>query len=184
MTNALHSSKSNEWYTPSWIVKMIHEVLGQVDLDPASSLVANQRIKAKRIFTQNDDSLNLTWSTEPQTIYLNPPGGKIGNKSQTALFWQKLIDFRNQGLLTEAIFMGFSLEHMAVTQGCTDSICNFPVCIPRKRIKFVSPSGESNSPTHSNVICYLPSLKDNTRLFTEVFSEIGAIMLPSQPATK
>jgi hypothetical protein len=180
MTNIQLSSRSDEWYTPPYIIDLVHEVIPQIDLDPASSIQANETIKANRILTRADDALSCEWSNIPLTIYLNPPGGKLGNKSNVTLFWQKLMKLRSDGLLQEAIFMGFSLENLQVTQGldCL-AIANFPIVIPAKRIKFVSPQGEYNSPTHSNVIAYIPGIDNNTSLFKQVFSQIGLIMHPS-----
>ena len=182
MSNIQLSCKSDEWYTPTYLIDLVKQVIPHIDLDPASSVRANSYIDAAKIFTRKDDSLNQCWGTLPTSIYLNPPGGKIGNKSQTALFWQKLMTFRAEGLLSEAIFMGFSLEQLAVSQSCTYSLCNFPLVIPRKRIKFVSPEGQFNSPTHSNVIVYVPGINNSTSRFKEVFKDLGSIMLPNTPA--
>ncbi|MFA9201952.1 MAG: hypothetical protein ACEQSC_00170 [Candidatus Nanopelagicaceae bacterium] len=153
-----------------------------IDLDPASCISANKTIEAKVIITRKLDSFSIPWAYphRPVSIYLNPPGGKTGSKSNVQLFWDKLMATRDSGLLEHAIFMGFSLENLQVTQGGESklSICDFPVVIPSKRIKFISPDGQFNSPTHSNVIAYIPGLTNNTGLFKEVFSPIGAIMYP------
>lgn len=176
MSNIQHSSRSDEWYTPKHIVDLVQNVMPIIDLDPASSEAANKSIKATRIITTN--SLDVPWATTPVSVYLNPPGGKIGNRSKTALYWQKLIDLKNSGLLTEAIFMGFSLEHLAVTQACSESMCDFPIVVPRRRICFVSPDGNYSQPTHSNVIVYVPGLANNTSVFKDVFSSLGACLHP------
>ncbi len=182
MSNIQLSSRSDEWYTPSYIIDRVHQVIGLPDLDPASSAAANQVIQAKKYFTRENNALEQTWANQPVSVFLNPPGAKLGNKSITALFWQKLMDLRAKGLLSEAIFMGFSLEHLAVTQGCTYSVGHFPIIIPAKRIRFVSPQGTFNSPTHSNVIAYIPGIENNTQAFKAVFGDLGIIMHPDQPA--
>lgn len=175
MSNIQHSSRSDEWYTPAYLVELAREVLGEIELDPASSEAANKTVRAKRYLTEQDDALSCCWTKTPVSIYINPPGGKLGNKSMTALFWQRLLDVRCAGLLDHAVFMGFSLEHLAVTQGCTQSMVEFPFCIPAKRIRFVSPDGCFNSPTHSNVIVYVPGLTNVTSRFKEIFSQLGAV---------
>jgi hypothetical protein len=182
MTNIQLSSRSDQWFTPHYIIDMVHEVIGKPDLDPASDARANEYIQAKRFINAEENALVSVWAKQPVSVYINSPGGKLGNKSLTALFWQKLMNLRADGLLSEAIFMGFSLEHLAVTQSCTYSICNFPIVIPRRRIRFVSPEGDYNSPTHSNVICYIPGIENNTQTFKKVFGELGAIMNPDMPA--
>jgi hypothetical protein len=180
MPNIQHSSLTANWFTPFYLVKKVHQVIGIPDLDPASCEKANQAIKAKRIFTKKDNALNQNWQqSTPISIYLNPPGGKQSNKSLASLFWQKLVNLRDAQMLEEAIFLGFSIEHLAVTQSCSMSICDFPICIPKKRIKFVSPEGNFSSPTHSNVIAYVPGILDNTSTFKQVFSDLGKVLQPS-----
>lgn len=71
--SALHSSETYEHLTPIHIVEAMHEVLGEVELDPASSKFANKTIKAKRIYTQEDNGLIKPWRAK--TLFLNPPGG-------------------------------------------------------------------------------------------------------------
>jgi hypothetical protein len=177
MTSIQLSSRSEEWYTPPYVIALVHKVLGTIDLDPASSEQANKVVRATRIITKN--SLTAEWTEGvPVSVYLNPPGGKVGNKSNTALFWQKLMDLRDSGMLEHAIFMGFSLEHLSVTQSCSLSLCDFPIVIPKRRIKFVSPEGLFNSPTHSNVIAYVPGLTNNTTQFKHTFGVLGKGMFP------
>ncbi len=179
MTNIQLSSRTDDWHTPKYIIDMVREVIPFIELDPASSEEANEVVQAETFYTEEQDALSLTWSKHPVTIYLNSPGGKKGNKSMTGLFWDKLMRHRDAGLVSEAIFMGFSLEHLAVTQAYEPSLCDFPFCIPRKRIRFVSPEGNFNSPTHSNVIAYIPGVDNNTSKFKKVFSQLGKIMHPS-----
>jgi hypothetical protein len=57
-----------EWYTPAEYVDLAQEVvLGKIDLDPASSALAQQTVKAKQFFTAADDGL----AKEPQTRHGN-----------------------------------------------------------------------------------------------------------------
>lgn len=52
---------SHEWYTPQRYIEAAREVLGGIDLDPASSALANETVKAARYFTIDDDGLSKTW---------------------------------------------------------------------------------------------------------------------------
>ena len=82
--NPHHSSASDEWYTPAVLCEMIKRVLGNIDLDPASSPEANKYLQASRIITREQDGLDTPWEYDgiqkTHTVYLNPPGGKRGNK--------------------------------------------------------------------------------------------------------
>jgi hypothetical protein len=75
--NIKHSSESNEFYTPSYLVEAAREVFGGFDVDPATTPLANERIRAKRIFTKADNGYLLPWG-EPGSglvAFVNPPGG-------------------------------------------------------------------------------------------------------------
>lgn len=172
--NIQHSSRTDRWFTPAQIILMIKQVLGEIDLDPASEELANKPIGAKRIITEKEDGLETEWPPGC-TVYLNPPGSKRNNKSMSALFWEKLMEYRRLGGLKHAIYMGFSLEQLAITQKYHDKkMIEFPLCIPSSRIKFVNPAIEKHSPSHSNVIVYVPGSLDKTDEFIEIFLDIGA----------
>ena len=78
MSNILHSSETNEWYTPPEVMGLVRAFLGgPVDLDPASCEVANRFVAAERYYTEEDDGLSLPWDGE--RVYNNPPyGGGTG----------------------------------------------------------------------------------------------------------
>lgn len=54
-------SGSDEYFTPVEIVQSARKVMGGIDLDPASSLAANEKVQAGRIFTLADDGLKQQW---------------------------------------------------------------------------------------------------------------------------
>jgi hypothetical protein len=145
-------------------------VLGSIDLDPASSHWANGRVRASSFYTEEENGLEQPWYGR---VFLNPPGGKVGNKSKTGLFWRKLMEELPN--LKGAIFMGFSLECMQTTQNYSDkSVLDFPVCVPSRRLRFVTPGGVGAAPSHSNVIVYVPGSEDHTERFFRAFRDIGA----------
>lgn len=65
-----------EYYTPPAIIAAAYLVLGTIDLDPASSATANERVKAVRIFTKADDGLQQEWHGK---VWMNHPFGKKVN---------------------------------------------------------------------------------------------------------
>lgn len=175
--NVQHSSRTDKWWTPLDILERVHMVVGPITLDPASSLEANERVRAQNIITEEQDGLTTPWAAG--SLFLNPPGGKLGNKSKTALFWKRLMEHRETGKLTHAIFLAFSAEALQNTQGkgC-QAIGEFPFMVPSSRIKFDRPAGceQKTQPSHSNVIVYVPGTIDNRGLFYEAFKDMGTII--------
>lgn len=176
MMNIRHSSRTDEWYTPPWLTKQIVHFFRDVDFDPASSTNGNRYLKAKSILTKKDDALQVDWPA-CGTLFLNPPGGKVGNKSKAALFWQKLMRAKEDCKFAHAIFLAFSLEQLQTTQGkdCK-SIGEFTFCVPRKRIRFYDCYWNAGpAPSHSNMIVYVPGTVDETGRFINMFETIGDI---------
>lgn len=93
----LNQSESVEWYTPARYVEAARNLLGGIDLDPASCRAANKIVKASMFFTPEiiplgDDSPGITadgltepWHVEgaidegalPARVFLNPPYGRL-----------------------------------------------------------------------------------------------------------
>ena len=174
MSNVQHSSRSDMWYSPLSVIMLAQQVLGHIDLDPASDEHGNARVGAQYFITREQDGLVSPWI--PGTIFLNPPGGKLKNRSIAALFWWKLMTHLESGQLTHGIFMGFSVEQLAVTQKYHSlSMLDFPICVPRDRIHFDGVDAAAQAPSHSNVIVYVPGTTDKTDLFVETFSKLGKV---------
>lgn len=140
-----HLSESTEHYTPAYIVGAARRTFGEIDLDPASSKEANHLIKAKKIFTRQDNGLKKTWHGR---IFLNPPGGLCDDQGRKVIrgsahrlpctqsgacglepghthkrvtssakkWWEKLAREYVQGRVKSAIFIGFSIEVLQTTQ--------------------------------------------------------------------
>lgn len=65
------SSGATSYGTPGAIVDAAREVMGGIELDPASAEWANRRVGAVRYFTVEDDGLSLGW--QARTVWLNHP---------------------------------------------------------------------------------------------------------------
>lgn len=193
--NAQHLSLSDSWMTPDDVLERVRNTLGGIDLDPASSEAANERVKATTYFTEQDNGLLLSWTWfEKETskwiktgsVFCNPPGGKfpkghaLGGQGKTGLFWDKLMRERQAGHIKHAVFLFFSLEGLSNNQGYGSlSPTRFPVCIPKKRTRFLPPTGvKAGSPTHANAIVYVPGYLDETRKFWLEFQSLGDVMRP------
>ena len=149
MSNVKHSSKSNEHYTPPEVVEAARATLGRIDLDPASCERANLRVQATRIYTIENSGLGRPWSGR---VFLNPPGGR----GMAKRWWSSLAENYQWGTVECAIFIGFTLEILQTTQGLAREIpspLDFPLCVPAKRLAYITPSGEvGDSPPHASVI--------------------------------
>lgn len=187
-TAARHSSDSAEWYTPSDYVEAARQVLGVIDLDPASHEEANTIVRAGRFYTAEDNGLVQPWHGR---VFVNPPGGTDARGDRLVpQFWQKLVGDWITHQIDAAIWIGFSLEQLQSLQGPhIPSPVNYPLCIPSRRIAFVenaakqaerfarltalgkTPSKRS-SPSHAGYVCYLGPA---TATFVRVFRAFGAV---------
>lgn len=142
--NVKHSSGTNEQYTPLEVIAAAREVLERIDLDPASSHLANTRVQADRIFTEADGADTFTNPWEGR-VWMNPPGGVtnivkgVGVRSNPVLFWRKLIYEWQNERVEMAITLGFTLEVLQTTQNTDLPMLRFPLCIPRRRLVFDTP---------------------------------------------
>lgn len=147
-TNIKHSSETNEHYTPDHILEAVRKVFGGIDLDPATSVLANQRVQATKIFTAEDgeETLRADWKGR---VFLNPPGGRklvipdTGHFSNPALFWSKLMFEWKAENTWAAIVVGFTIEVLQTSQRELEyPMLRFPFCVPRERIDFNVPRQE------------------------------------------
>lgn len=164
--------------TPPHIVELVHEVLGGIDLDLASDAEANKTVRAKSFCSVNSQT---PMPAIPQSMFCNPPGGKVNGKSQAIIFWDKLLELRRRGFVSHAIFLAFNINSLCVSQdGVRDHMLDFPTCIPRDRIKFVHPDPLviKEHPARHNAIIYVPGMVDKTSLFWKHFNHLGDIVVP------
>jgi ParB family chromosome partitioning protein len=171
--NVFHSSESDSWGTPGAYIEAARKVLGRIDLDPASSAHWNQTVGATRFYDMHDFALEQDWRG---SVFMNPPGGKDGNKSVSGEFWRKLMRERHAGHIAHAIVVAFNLNALQQTQDTMlPSMCEFPFCVPGSRVKYVKATGKAESPPHASAFVYVPGNLDETVKFRNVFSRFGAI---------
>jgi len=157
-------SGENEWYTPEQYLTAARKVLGAIDLDPASSEIANQAVRAARFFSMDDDGLDKPWAGR---IWMNPPY----SQPHIARFAAKLVEETQSGNVSEAIALTHNYTDTAwfhALAGACDALC-----FTRGRIGFLSPDGRRAAPTQGQAFFYFGP---RPSLFAEVFASIGLVL--------
>lgn len=155
----------NEWYTPTEHIDAARRVMGGIDLDPASSDIANRTVKAAVYYNIEQDGLSRQWGGR---VWMNPPYAQpfIMN------FAAKLVDEFESGRVEEAI----SLTHNYTDTAWFHLAANAAsaICFTRGRIGFLSPTGQRAAPTQGQAFFYYGA---NVRRFAEEFGGFGLIMV-------
>lgn len=162
----INASTNNEWYTPRPFLDAAHEVMGGIDLDPASNPLANKTVRATRYFTIHDDGFTQPWQGR---VWMNPPYGTHEGESNQARWSRRLIEAYRAGDVSEAIM----LVNAVTGNGWFSPLKEFPICFPDGRIRFYNAETEAGQPTHGNALVYLGP---NVARFVRVFSQFGAVM--------
>lgn len=164
--DALHLSMTNEWYTPPAYIRAARKVLGTIDVDPASSRIANQVVQATTWYDESTNGLGRPWLGR---IWLNPPYGYNGptrQKSNVGDWISWLLEQYRQGITIEAIL----LVNATTEKRWFDALWAYPICFARVRISFYRPDGSAGRPPHANAFVYLGPHEER---FFQVFDTHG-----------
>lgn len=162
-----HNSGNNEWYTPAKYIKAAADVMGGIDLDPASSEQANVTVGADKYFTLDNSGLDHEWSGK---VWLNPPY----SSDLVGRFADKLADEINRGEIVSAIVLvNNATETKWFAKFASMAIS---VCFPLGRIRYLSgDTGEvAKTPLQGQAFFYFG---DSPALFHKVFSVFGAVCM-------
>ena len=153
-----------EWYTPDDIMRRVRDVLGEIDLDPASNETANKVVRATTIYTEKTDGLDKSnpWFGK---VFCNPPF----SHPTCRFFSERMVDEYKSGNIDEAILLIQANSDLAYWH---DLIRSSFACLPRGRIKFYHGS-ERNNPTLGQAIFHFGDSHD---LFRERFADVGVII--------
>jgi ParB family chromosome partitioning protein len=152
-----------ERYTPVKYIEAVRQVMGTIDLDPASCAVAQQTVQAAHYWTVDDNGLAHAWAGR---VFLNPP-------YVTQIidhFVTRLVEEVQHGHVAEAILLVNNCTETAWFQHADAAAARR--CEPKGRIKFVDPQGHRTDPQRGSVFFYFGS---NPERFTEIFAPFGPI---------
>jgi hypothetical protein len=165
----LTSSETNEWYTPPWVIGLVREVFGEIMLDPASNEHAQRWIKARRYYAIEDDGLSLPWASE--TLFLNPPYGKTGSRSNQEIWMAYLIS--QLPYIGSCIALTKTVPGYRWWNGLWRGLWPGPLCITSERISFVSPTGKTGKSKAASTFWYYGPDEGE---FRAVFNKIGRVV--------
>ena len=165
ITHVTQNTGENEWYTPLFYIDAAREVMGRIDIDPASCETAQEYIKAKEYFTAETDGLSHEWCGN---VWLNPPY----SKDLVSQFIDELACEVNAGRTKQAIVLLNNATETAWGQAILSTAS--AVCFPKGRIKFLDKTGSpAGKPLQGQMFCYVGK---NCKKFIEVFGAFGVCM--------
>lgn len=163
LNHRAQGSGENEWYTPIEYINAAHDVMGSIDLDPASSEIAQEKIQAGRYFSVENDGLVQKWHGN---IWLNPPYSRDIIKK----FIEKLLSEIFDGNVKQAVLLTHNYTDTGWFHLAEEAAQK--ICFTRGRIAFINGLGKVCQPTQGQAFFYFG--KRHQR-FSTVFSEIGFI---------
>ena len=193
---ANQTSGEVEWYTDPAIIEMAREVMGGIQLDPATSEAANRIVKAQDFFYEEHDGLSREWNAS--SMWMNHPFGiaeracdpKITGRPCRKVIcgkrrhhrqkdyggneaWiRKLVDSWASGQVHRAICICFA----SMSEEWFRPLLAFPQCFPHGRVNYFRPDGTKvEGVTKGSVVTYLGP---DTARFARVFSALGTIKVP------
>jgi len=165
-----YNSGDNEWFTPVKIANAVHEVMGGIDLDPASCEEANRVVKATQVFNAADNGLTKPWAGR---VFLNPPYSKL----LIRMFCSKLVRHVKNGKISAAVVLVNNATETRWFQELFSVVS--AVCFPSGRVKFwQSKEATASNPLQGQAILYFGEDHDS---FMKTFTKFGRVCRIIQP---
>lgn len=156
----------DEWGTPPGYIEAAREVLGGIDLDPASNDRAQGIVRADEYYTKAENGLTKPWHGR---VWMNPPY----SQPSVSRFVERFINAYEE----EQIHAGIVLVNNATDANwCQALLRRFPACFPEKRVAFL---GRGNVPVpgtrQGQVVFYAG---EYVEAFAQRFISFGAVHAP------
>jgi ParB family chromosome partitioning protein len=156
--------QQDECYTPVGFVVRALNVLGEIDLDPASCATANEVVRARRYYSVLRSGLSQRWRGR---VWLNPPYSKPGPWAEKLLAHYQARDVRAAIALFNSRTSS-SWFHLLAPHAWR--------CEPWRRIRFWGPSTKGGNGMQDQVFFYLGS---DPERFAAWFGDVGRIVPPA-----
>lgn len=137
-----------EWVTPSYILESVRTLYGfdGIELDPASSSMANTIVRARRIYTAEDDGLDQSWDSE--TLWLNPP--------YTARDMRRFVEkLAHEHLVRQSIGQAVVLTNNATETKWAQTLARIAdgICLLDRRVPFmrIGDDGKLSAPKNGSL---------------------------------
>jgi hypothetical protein len=153
-----------EWYTPPEVLALVRQVLGTIEVDPASCAAAQAVVNATTYYTIEDDGLRHPWRG---TVFCNPPY----KMPEIARFVSKLLEELDAQHTTDAILLVNAVTETDWFQ-CIARRAD-ALCFPDGRIRFTHATHNGMSPCQGQAVLYFGP---QVARFCEVFAAMGLLM--------
>lgn len=161
-----NNSGNNEWYTPPALIQAAREAMGAIDVDPASSEIANKTVKAKAFFTTENDGLVKAWQGN---VWMNPPYAQ----PLVSEFADAVSDKYDSREIKRACILVNNATETSWFQRMLKSAS--AVCFLKGRVRFLDPSGApSGAPLQGQAVIYMG---ENPYRFAKSFGELGCVLM-------
>ena len=149
-------TERDEWKTPKWLLSLIAQCLGGIDLDPCSD---GNHVPAKKHYTIKEDGLFYHWYG---TVYMNPPYGKDVYKWAYKFHQEHFMKHMSAGI--------------ALFSARTDTrwyrlLRNYPKCFLFKRLAFDDTDNKAPFPS---MLVYAGNSVD---IFEKTFRKYGDVYI-------
>jgi len=184
-----------EWISSDDLIDNAHQIMGGIDLDPASSAKANEYVNAKHFFTPKDDGLNeQEWFGN---VYVFPPkhsyfwhhmsqrwkmtrGLSPTLTSSYSIWWRIMKHKWLKGEIEQGIYFANAPDMFMYCQ----DIFDHPVCVfrtrPSLRQHFIHTGELKTRTTCTSFAVFLQpkkNISEATEHFVELYGEMGRILV-------